>query len=229
MEQEAKPDEILACAAYYEAIGHLEAAYHIECQNKKSFNNENHYYNDLGRRNYRCFLRCNVCHYIFNAYEQFLRSVIYSEGKGNTKQKRKEIEIRGHNLLKKANLISHPLIQKLDSEIKKGMRTIKSRMEKPTTEQERQNQKVHFKKFGSIWKMATFLEEQRVEEVRYRYEILSEGKEISVIGSADTEMVFIVLLVIFDVQSRRLREKYQTFHDIRGYLPHIDDCIGKLS
>ena len=178
MEQEANPDEILACAAYYEAIGHLEAAYHIECQNKKSFNNEDHYYNDLGRRNYRYFLRCNVSHYIVNAYEQLLRSVIYSEGKGNTKQERKEIGIYGHKLQKKVRLISHPLTQKFDSEIKKGMRTIKSRMEKPTTEQERQNQKVHFKKFGSLWKMATFLEEQKkVDDVRYRYEILSEGKK----------------------------------------------------
>ncbi len=57
MEQEAKPDEILACAAYYEAIGHLEAAYHIECQNKKSFNNENHLAFILGQLLGRTSLR----------------------------------------------------------------------------------------------------------------------------------------------------------------------------
>ena len=233
MEREANRDEILACAAYYEAIGHLEAAYHIEYQIKQSFNNVDHYYNDLTRCNYRVFLRCNVCHYITNAYEQLLRSIIYSEGKGNTKQKRDKMGIYGHGLQDKVRRISHPLIQKFDGEIKKGMRVIKSKMEKSRTKQSRLNrlnQKENFRRFGSLWKMAGFFEESNKKgEVRYRYEILAEGEEISVMGSSDIEMVFTILLVMFDVQSRRLFTKYrQTFHDIRGFLPCIYSRIGSL-
>lgn len=227
MENEVSSSEMLACASYYEAIGHLEAAYHIECQIKQSCDDMDHYYNNLGRRNYPFFLRCNVYHYTINAYEQLLRSIIYSEDRGITDRERKEMGIFGHKLHKKICLIPHPSIQKFDREIKQGMRVVKSSMREPETQQERTNQKKNFRKFGSLGKMARFLDKGKKElDIRYQYENLSEGEEISVAGSSDIEMVFTILLVMFDVQSRRLWEKYKTFHDIRGYLPNIDEFIG---
>ena len=82
--------EILACAAYYHAFGHWQAARDLETRIKKSFENPDYYFNPdkFARNLYPFFFRCNVIHNINNAYEHILRSIIYSEGKGRTKNER---------------------------------------------------------------------------------------------------------------------------------------------
>ena len=231
LEEEAKPDEILACASYYGAIGHFEVANHLETEIKQTFEKEgdpqDYYYNDIGHRNYCVYLRCNVQHYMTNAYEQLLRSIIYSEGEGITGERRKEIRIYGHGLQSKVRLISHPLTQKLDHEIKKNMRVVRDKII-PSSEQARQIQKANFRRLGSLMKMATFLdtENKRIGEVRYRYERLAEGNEIEVMGTGDTQMSLITLLAIFGTQSDRLIEKYRTFHAIHNFFYHVSKQLA---
>ncbi len=217
--------EELACSAYYEAVGHFEAAFHIENQIQQSFDNLNHYYdNDKFRQhNYRFLLRCNVIHYIDNAYEQLLRSIIYSTGQGITKEDRSKIW--GHKLEDKISHIPKSVIAKFDTQI---IFNIDNMVKKPETEKKRQILKENVNKFGSLSDLVSFFEMHKENgEVRYRYEDFADGKEILAIGSQNIMTIFLVILIILNIQSKELWRKYPSYIDMRKLLPHLARIIHK--
>lgn len=216
-----KKGEELACSAYYEAVGHFEAGYHIESQIYQSFDNHDHYYDNhkFNQNNYRFLLRCNVIHYIDNAYEQLLRSIIYSTGRGLTKEDRSKMKMRGHKLKDKISHIPNPIIAKFDTQI---MIYIKNIIREPETEKGRQTLKENLGKFGSLLDLVSFFETHKAKgEVRYRYENFADGKEIFAMGSQNIQTIFMVLSIILAIQSKELWRKYPSYHDIRELFPHL--------